>query len=146
MVLGGGRLDDLDLDRPIPPERLLSPDDAPDASRATSRYRNFHAMAVEGLSLRQMMTRREQGLGHGVVVGTAAQVADHMQRWVQERACDGFALTPVTVPEGLDQICDALVPELQRRGLFHGDYPGSTLRANLGLPRPDGGAGQPTSG
>lgn len=146
MVLGGGRLDDLDLDRPIPPERLLSPDDAPDASWATSRYRNFHAMAVEGLSLRQMMTRREQGLGHGVVVGTAAQVADHMQRWVQERACDGFALTPVTVPEGLDQICDALVPELQRRGLFHSDYPGSTLRANLGLPRPDGGAGQPTSG
>jgi hypothetical protein len=28
------------------------------------------------------------------------------------------------------------VPELQRRGLFHRDYKGATLRENLGLPRP----------
>jgi hypothetical protein len=29
-----------------------------------------------------------------------------------------------------------LVPELQRRGLFHRDYEGPTLRDNLGLPIP----------
>ncbi len=29
-----------------------------------------------------------------------------------------------------------LVPELQRRGLFHKDYRGATLRENLGLPIP----------
>jgi len=29
-----------------------------------------------------------------------------------------------------------VVPELQRRGLFHQDYAGTTLRDNLGLPRP----------
>jgi alkanesulfonate monooxygenase len=28
------------------------------------------------------------------------------------------------------------VPELQRRGLFRRDYEGTTLRENLGLPRP----------
>jgi alkanesulfonate monooxygenase len=28
------------------------------------------------------------------------------------------------------------VPELQRRGLFHSDYSGKTLRENLGLKRP----------
>jgi hypothetical protein len=28
------------------------------------------------------------------------------------------------------------VPELQRRGLFHREYAGPTLRENLGLPRP----------
>jgi N-acetyl-S-(2-succino)cysteine monooxygenase len=28
------------------------------------------------------------------------------------------------------------VPELQRRGLFHDDYEGTTLRENLGLPKP----------
>jgi hypothetical protein len=28
------------------------------------------------------------------------------------------------------------VPELQRRGLFHSDYAGKTLRQNLGLKRP----------
>jgi hypothetical protein len=29
-----------------------------------------------------------------------------------------------------------VVPELQRRGLYHKDYAGATLRENLGLPRP----------
>jgi alkanesulfonate monooxygenase len=28
------------------------------------------------------------------------------------------------------------VPELQRRGIFRTEYEGSTLRENLGLPRP----------
>ena len=31
---------------------------------------------------------------------------------------------------------DKLVPELQRRGLFHTEYEGKTLRENLGLKRP----------
>ena len=29
-----------------------------------------------------------------------------------------------------------LIPELQRRGLFHTEYEGATLRENLGLARP----------
>jgi hypothetical protein len=33
-----------------------------------------------------------------------------------------------------------VVPELQRRGLFHKDYAGKTLRENLGLKRPTVGA------
>ena len=33
-----------------------------------------------------------------------------------------------------------IVPELQRRGLFHKDYTGKTLRENLGLTRPAAGA------
>ena len=33
-----------------------------------------------------------------------------------------------------------IVPELQRRGLFHQDYTGKTLRENLGLKRPVAGA------
>jgi hypothetical protein len=32
-----------------------------------------------------------------------------------------------------------VVPELQRRGLYHQDYTGATLRENLGLPIPHGG-------
>jgi hypothetical protein len=30
-----------------------------------------------------------------------------------------------------------VVPILQRRGLFHDDYPGPTLRENYGLPWPE---------
>jgi hypothetical protein len=33
-----------------------------------------------------------------------------------------------------------VVPELQRRGLFQREYAGTTLRENLGLPRPARGA------
>ena len=29
-----------------------------------------------------------------------------------------------------------VVPELQRRGLYHKDYAGATLRENLGIPIP----------
>ncbi len=39
------------------------------------------------------------------------------------------------VPEGLDDVVDRLVPELQRRGLFRRDYAGTTLRDHLGLAR-----------
>jgi hypothetical protein len=34
---------------------------------------------------------------------------------------------------------ELIVPELQRRGLFHADYEGPTLRDNLGLVKPRAG-------
>ena len=40
------------------------------------------------------------------------------------------------LPEGLDDFVDRVVPELQRRGIFRSEYEGTTLRENLGLPRP----------
>jgi hypothetical protein len=40
------------------------------------------------------------------------------------------------LPEGLHDIVEMLVPELQRRGMFHEDYEHATLRENLGLPAP----------
>ena len=52
------------------------------------------------------------------------------------RACDGFNVMFPYVPEGLDDVVDTLVPELQRRGLFRTEYEGTTLRDHLGLPRP----------
>ena len=41
------------------------------------------------------------------------------------------------LPGGLDDFVDKVVPELQRRGLFRTEYEGTTLRENLGLPRPE---------
>ena len=40
------------------------------------------------------------------------------------------------VPGAYADFVDFVVPELQRRGLYHQDYAGPTLRENLGLPRP----------
>jgi alkanesulfonate monooxygenase len=69
-------------------------------------------------------------------VGTPASIADEMEAWLNSEACDGFNILFPTVPEGLDDFVNSVVPELQRRGLFRREYEGATLRENLGLPRP----------
>ena len=51
-------------------------------------------------------------------VGTPASIADQMEEWLETRACDGFNVMFHTVPAGLDEFVDQVVPELQRRGLF----------------------------
>lgn len=42
----------------------------------------------------------------------------------------------LSLPGGLEDFANAVVPELQRRGLFRTEYEGRTLRQNLGLARP----------
>jgi alkanesulfonate monooxygenase SsuD/methylene tetrahydromethanopterin reductase-like flavin-dependent oxidoreductase (luciferase family) len=71
-------------------------------------------------------------------VGTAEQVADVMESYFTEGGCDGFMLTSPYMMGGLDAITDQLVPVLKERGLFRGDYEGTTLRDHLGLERPQG--------
>ena len=66
-------------------------------------------------------------------VGTAAMVADRMQEWFERPACDGFVLAATHVPGAYEDFVRLVVPELQRRGIYHRDYAGATLRENLGL-------------
>jgi FMN-dependent oxidoreductase (nitrilotriacetate monooxygenase family) len=68
-------------------------------------------------------------------VGTPEQIADELGQWFHE-ACDGFVLAATHVPAAYEDFARLVVPELQRRGLFHTDYSGSTLRENLGLGPP----------
>jgi hypothetical protein len=56
------------------------------------------------------------------------------------RGCDGFVIAATYVPGSYTDFVRHVVPELQRRGLFHNDYAGKTLRENLGLARPTVGA------
>jgi hypothetical protein len=49
---------------------------------------------------------------------------------------DGFLIQPATLPGGLNDFVDQVIPELRDRGLFRAEYQGPTLRDNLGLPRP----------
>jgi hypothetical protein len=39
------------------------------------------------------------------------------------------------MPGAYEDFVRLVVPELQRRGLYHREYTGVTLRENLGLPR-----------
>jgi FMN-dependent oxidoreductase (nitrilotriacetate monooxygenase family) len=73
---------------------------------------------------------------HPMFVGNPKQVADQMEAWFTAPACDGFVLAATSMPGTYDDVVRLLVPELQRRGLFHRDYEGPTLRDNLGLPIP----------
>ena len=71
-----------------------------------------------------------------VFCGTAADVADEMEAWYQGEACDGFVVAATHRPGAYEDFTRYVVPELQRRGVFHKDYAGTTLRENLGQPRP----------
>ena len=66
-------------------------------------------------------------------VGTPGAVADEMAEWFEGEACDGFVLAATHMPGAYEEFARLVVPELQRRGLYHEDYAGPTLRENLGL-------------
>ena len=70
-----------------------------------------------------------------VFTGTPAQLAGLLREW-QQAGLAGFRLRPGTIPDDLEAITRALVPELQRRGLFRTAYQAGTLRGLLGLSRP----------
>jgi long-chain alkane monooxygenase len=54
--------------------------------------------------------------------GTPGEVADQMERWMTVAGVDGFNLYPCPPTSGIDDICELLVPELQRRGMFRTAY------------------------
>jgi alkanesulfonate monooxygenase len=90
----------------------------------------------DNLTVRQL-AQLVGGYGGLQMVGTAVEVADTMQEWLESEASDGFNIMFPTVPAGLDDFVELVVPELQRRGLFRREYEGTTLRDHLGLKRPE---------
>ena len=71
-----------------------------------------------------------------VFCGTGKEIADQMEQWFVEKACDGFVIAATHMPGAYEDIVRLVIPELQRRGIYHDDYAGTTLRENLGLTRP----------
>jgi alkanesulfonate monooxygenase SsuD/methylene tetrahydromethanopterin reductase-like flavin-dependent oxidoreductase (luciferase family) len=117
-----------DLDGPLP--------DIPETNQSKSgRQRVIDRARRDNLTVRQL-AQIAGSYGGLAMVGTPAQIADEMEEWLFTDACDGFNIMFPYVPGGLDDFVDHVVPELQRRGLFRTEYEGTTLRENLGLPRP----------
>jgi hypothetical protein len=57
------------------------------------------------------------------------------QEWFDAEAADGFWVSPDDVYEdGVDAFVDQVVPLLKARGIYPDEYPGKTLRENLGVP------------
>lgn len=125
----GVPVDSLRLDEPFP-VHLLCPD--AEFSGSTGFRRTLVNLAVkENLTVRELLGR--YGGGHQQVVGTPEQIATVIQQWLEAGAADGFNIMVDTLPSGIDDLVDLLVPELQARGLFHREYEHDTLRGNLGL-------------
>ncbi len=117
-----------DLDAPLP--------EIPETNASKSGQAQIVEYARRtGATVRQL-AQKVGGYSGLTFVGTPEQIADRMAEWLQAQACDGFNVMFPFVPEGLDDFCHGVVPELQRRGLFRTEYEGTTLRDHLGLKRP----------
>tara|TARA_B100000676_G_C18083327_1_gene852994 strand:- start:2269 stop:3615 length:1347 start_codon:yes stop_codon:yes gene_type:complete len=113
------------------------PDDMPESNATKSgRDRAVLLAEREGLSVRQL-AQRLGGYSGLAMVGTPESIADDMEEWLETRGSDGFTIMFPYLPQGLDDVVDRVIPEIQRRGLFRTEYEGETLRENLGLPRPE---------
>ncbi|KAA8643824.1 hypothetical protein EYZ11_008915 [Aspergillus tanneri] len=113
------------------------PTDLPETNASkTSREAVVQLAREEGLTVRQL-AQRYGGYSGLAFVGTPETIADEWETWLATEAADGFTITFPFLPQGLDDVTQRLVPELQRRGIFRRDYEGTTLREHLGLPRPE---------
>lgn len=93
-------------------------------------------IARENPKLREVYSLLTGSFSGDHLVGTPVKIADTLERWFSERAADGFMLMAPSLPDGLEDFVDRVVPILQERGLFRQDYEGDTLRDHIGLPIP----------
>lgn len=137
-IIGGFDLSSHDVDGPVPA--------LPEARGPKSRQRVLVDLARrEGLTIRQLYLRIAGARGHSQIVGTPKQVADEMEERFRTGGADGFNIMPPTLPDGLDDFIELVLPELRRRGLFRQDYEATTLRGHLGS-RPPAAPAVPARG
>jgi FMN-dependent oxidoreductase (nitrilotriacetate monooxygenase family) len=120
-----GDLSGYPLDGPVPETALGRLELRSNSIQSVERARQ------EKPTIRQLYLR--SGITGSARIGTPADIADLMQAWFEAGVCDGFNITPATLPGGGEDFVELVVPELQRRGLFRTEYEGRTLRENLGL-------------
>lgn len=127
--LGGFDFSGFDVSQPLP--------ELPPSNAGQTRRENIIRMARTGnLSIRETALSHAVTAGHLEAVGTAVEVADLLQTWFEQEACDGFNFKPPVLPVDAIAFYDRVIPELQRRKLFRTEYSGRTLRSHLGLREP----------
>jgi len=96
-----------------------------------SVLRDFTIDSSETWTLRKIFGRKGLGSRNAPLVGSAEEIADELQSWVEDTDIDGFNLSRVVTPEGLEDFVDLVVPILQERGVYKRDYADGTLREKL---------------
>ncbi|MFJ8244328.1 LLM class flavin-dependent oxidoreductase [Peribacillus asahii] len=122
-----------DVDAPLPEFSTIE-----DETNPRIRYNIIRDIAKrENLqTIREIYERIAGARGHREIVGTPEQIVDQLEEWFLNEGADGFNIMPPTFPDGLNDIVELVIPELQRRGLFRTEYESDTLRGNLGLSVP----------
>lgn len=118
---------------------LDEPMDLSGMSQAMAIQAVFKSLAASEEEGQEAWTPRRLGMRmalgglHPSPVGTAEDIADEIQKWVDEADVDGFNIGSVTNPGSWEDVVDLLVPVLQERGLMWTEYavPGGTFRENL---------------
>jgi long-chain alkane monooxygenase len=108
-----------DLDAPVD----YAPTNAIESATRTAKQ--------HGWTRRKLLEMFELGGRYPAIVGSASQVADELQGWIEETGIDGFNLSRTVVPESYEDFIDHIVPELQNRGLYKTAYGDGTLRRKL---------------
>ncbi|WP_438390337.1 LLM class flavin-dependent oxidoreductase [Caballeronia sp. DA-9] len=122
---GGLNFRDYDLNGPMP--------DLPETNAGKSHRDAIVNLARgENLSILQTARRFAEG-SYMKLVGAPTTIADTMQEWLENDACDGFLAVPTHFPQGTEDFVSQVVPELQRRGVFRKEYTGKHLRDHLGV-------------
>lgn len=107
--------------------------DLPDTNAGKSHREAIVAVARrEKLSILQTARHFAQG-AYLKMIGSPTTIADKMQEWLDEGACDGFLVVPPYFPTGVESFVHLVIPELQRRGIFRKEYTGYQLREHLGV-------------
>ncbi|MGC4251598.1 MAG: NtaA/DmoA family FMN-dependent monooxygenase [Sphingobium sp.] len=118
------------LDEPVPDLEF-------NANTSVGHATQLIALAKrENMTLRQLRDFTAMSAGHRVVFGSPEEIADDLQSWVDNGACDGFVLMTAWEPKPFEDFCEKVIPILVERGAFRADYDADTLRGHLGLSRP----------
>lgn len=67
-------------------------------------------------------------------IGTYEQVANEIIKWVDQKAADGFVLSPHIIGDSYKDFVNHVIPILEEKGYYDRNDTGDTLRENLGLP------------
>lgn len=120
----------LDPNSPVPVDELGDPD-RPVRSRT-------HADLLRRVVLRDrptvadLLERPEVvASAHWVVVGTVDDAVDQILERAERGAMDGFIALPGGSWDSLGLFFDEVMPRLVERGVFRGEYSGTTLREHL---------------
>jgi FMN-dependent oxidoreductase (nitrilotriacetate monooxygenase family) len=119
------------LDEPFTDEELANI-----SGTQSMRDRVLRASGITNPTPRDFIKYSHRARPNKPFVGGPKEVADGLEQWFTEPVADGFVLAATHVPGTYIDFVKHVVPELQRRGLYHKDYAGATLRESLGLPIP----------